>query len=428
MRLGTWMPVVPVTKGLYHFLKVHVSEATARRKTEAAGQAYVEVQTAEVDRLAQDQSESPKDQPQGPAVQQLSVDGALVPLVGKRWSEVKTLAIGTVGEPKRPGRDGELEVHTTELSYFSRLTDHETFSRLATVETHRRGTETAGQVLAINDGAEWEQEFVDDHRPDAVRILDFGHSAEHLGEVGQALYGVGAEASKAWLKAQCHELRHGDSEAVLAELRRLRDELAGEQATEQPTGQSAGQSTGQSAGSGAKAYEVVVANLRYLEKRREQILYAEFEQAGYPIGSGAVESGNKLVVEARLKGAGMHWADQNVDRMVALRNIACSDRWEEAWSEIAHRLRAQARERSALRRSRPKAARAVPTERPAELLVSSKPAAMLPLRQPPAPVAVAVVSPEPMTGQSVEETKPKTWRPTANHPWRHMPVGKACRR
>jgi hypothetical protein len=29
---------------------------------------------------------------------------------------------------------------------------------------------------------------------------------------------------------------------------------------------------------------------------------------GWPIGSGVVESGNKLVVEARLKGAGMHWS------------------------------------------------------------------------------------------------------------------------
>ncbi len=437
VRLGTWMPFVPVTKGLYHFLKVHVSEPTARRKTEAAGQAYVEVQTAEVDRLAQDQSDSPQDQPKGPSVQQLSVDGAQVPLVGKRWSEVKTLAIGTVGEPQR--RNGELEIHTTELSYFSRLTDHETFSRLASVETYRRGTATAGQVLAINDGAVWEQEFVDDHRPDAVRILDFGHSAEHLGNVGQALYGVGTQANKEWLKAQCHELRHGDPDKVLAELRRLRDELAGEPPTDQPTGPAAEQPTGQEAGLGAKAYEVVVDNLQYLEKRREQILYADFEQAGYPIGSGAVESGNKLVVEARLKGAGMHWAEPNVDRMVALRNIACSDRWEEAWPQITERLRAQARARSAARRSRRReAARAVPTERPAEAAESSQAVAAVATTSP-GPAVVVVSSPEPplvsqttvsqtTVSQTIEEAKPKVRRPAANHPWRHMPIGKARRR
>ena len=35
--------------------------------------------------------------------------------------------------------------------------------------------------------------------------------------------------------------------------------------------------------------------------------YPEFRRNGWPIGSGMVESANKNVVEARLKGAGMHW-------------------------------------------------------------------------------------------------------------------------
>jgi len=72
---------------------------------------------------------------------------------------------------------GEWVVHTRQLSYFSRLTDAGTFARLALVETHRRGVETAGQVGAVMDGAEWGQGFVDFHRPDAVRILDFPHGA-----------------------------------------------------------------------------------------------------------------------------------------------------------------------------------------------------------------------------------------------------------
>src|SRR5207237_1002855 len=83
----------------------------------------------------------------------------LVPLVGGEWAEVKTLALGVVQELV-VNRRGEPEVHTTALSYFSRLTDHETCGRLATVETHRRGTETAGVVCAVVDGAEWEQGFI----------------------------------------------------------------------------------------------------------------------------------------------------------------------------------------------------------------------------------------------------------------------------
>lgn len=397
------MPFVPVTKGVDYFTKVSISEPTARRKTEKAGQAYVEVQTAQVEAIERKLPEAP----QGPELQQISVDGAMVPLVNKQWGEVKTLAVGTVGKPIF--RKGEWEVHTEELSYFSRMTDHETFARLATVETHRRGTETAGKVCAVNDGAEWEQKFVDLHRPDAVRILDWGHGAEHVAEVGQAMYGVETPATKAWLKAQLHELRHGDSETVLSDLRRLRDDLAFDGRP----------------GHGAEALKVVTANLEYFEKRREQVLYAQFEKAGYPIGSGAVESGNKLVVEARLKGSGMHWASQNVNPMVALRNIACSDRWDEAWLEIAERLRQQAQERSAFRRAQRKALKAASVEVRLEAPVAAAP---MPVATPGPLVAVVASETRPAPSQAPEQPGTGPRRPAADHPWRHMLIGKARRR
>jgi hypothetical protein len=45
--------------------------------------------------------------------------------------------------------------------------------------------------------------------------------------------------------------------------------------------------------------------LAYLHKREAHMHYPSYQEAGWPIGSGSVESANKLVVEARLKGAGM---------------------------------------------------------------------------------------------------------------------------
>ena len=98
--------------------------------------------------------------PPGPPLQQGSVDGALVPLVGKgRWAEVKTLAMGAVQPPVLA--DGQPLARTTALSYFSRLADHETFTRLALVETQRRGVTTAGRVAGVTDGALWAQQFLE---------------------------------------------------------------------------------------------------------------------------------------------------------------------------------------------------------------------------------------------------------------------------
>ena len=66
--------------------------------------------------------------------------------------------------------------------------------------------------------------------------------------------------------------------------------------------------------------------------------YPRYQQQGWPIGSGMVESANKHVVQARLKGAGMHWAPCHVNPMLALRCAERNQRWEEAYEQsTAHR-------------------------------------------------------------------------------------------
>jgi hypothetical protein len=89
------------------------------------------------------------------------------------------------------------------------MTDHETFSRLATGETQRRGTAPAATVCVVNDEVEWEQQFVDDHRPDAGWILDWGHGAENIGEVGRVLFGRDTPGAHQWLAEQRKELEQG---------------------------------------------------------------------------------------------------------------------------------------------------------------------------------------------------------------------------
>ncbi len=314
-RLTIWMPFERAARELGWFYGVTVGTETARRLTEAAGAALVAVETAVAARLA---AETPAP-PAGPRVQQLSADGAMVPLVGGEWAEAKTLAIGTVDATRGP--DGVVVVETTEVSYFSRLTDAETFGQLALVETHRRGTATAGTVVAVQDGSAWAQGVVDLHRPDAVRILDFPHAVEHLNAAAQASYGEGSAAAVAWLHQQASELKTGDPAAVLAALRAL------------PTAR---------APDPVAAELARTATLGYLEKRREQIAYARFRASGFPIGDGAVESANKNLVQQRLKGTGMRWVRASVDPMLALRCAACTDRWDATWPQIVRQIRAAA--------------------------------------------------------------------------------------
>jgi hypothetical protein len=362
------MPFGHAARELGWLTRTPVSRQVAQRLTEMAGAAYVAEQTARVEELER----RPTPEPTGPAVLQVSADGAMVSPVGQQWTEVKTLAIGAVT------RTASGEVRAREPSYFSRRTDHTAFRRLALAEPHRRGVGTAGTVVAVMDGATWLQGFIDFHRRDAVRVLDFPHAVEYLTRAGHEALGVGmaaTDASKAWLTKQAHALKHDGPDPVLAVLRAL------------PPG------------------EHRDAALAYLEPRLAQLDYPTFRTRGYPIGSGLVEGANKVVVEDRLKGSGMHWAPDHVDPMLALRTVARADRWDEAWPQISTRLRADARDRSHRLQADRRAARQAARD----------------ASRPPAAPRPEPVAPSPASIPQRTTPVPKSFvdgRPSSAHPWK----------
>lgn len=375
VRLGTWLPFEAARQLLEALLGVQVSKSQAVRCTEAAGAAYVTLQSAAADQIEREAPPAAT----GSKRMVVSADGAMIPLRGGEWGEVKTLAIGEVQTAN--AKSDEKGIRTRQISYFSRLTTAEQFEHLTLVEMHRRGVENSAQVAAVMDGAEWLQSFIDYHCPQAVRILDFPHAGQRIGQVGQALYGEGTAETKQWTAERLHQLKHQGPQPILTEFGALQ-----EKHPELP---------------------VVAENRAYLEKRVAQMQYSSFQQQGWPIGSGMVESGNKLVVEARLKGAGMHWARPNVNGMLGLRNIVCSDRWSQEWSLIADQLRRQARDRRKQQRQQRRLDKAPPVSEPM-------------------PVPEPVVScQQPAKEKPAVPAQPSGPRkPAPNHPWRHSPVGR----
>jgi len=309
VRLSSWMPYEAARELLEDLLGVQVSKATACRATMATGMAALLVWDGEVERLKQEAPEAPA----GAEKQALSADGAMVHLVGGEWVEVKTLVIGEVTRNRRG------EVCTQHLSYCSRLCDAASFEHATLLHTHRRGLERATEVCAVQDGAEWLQGLTDYHRADAVRILDFAHAAEYINEIGQAVQAAGGHLPARWLDGMLHRLKHQGPARVLQHLTWL--------AARYPS-------------------SLIQEKLAYLQKREAHMQYPTYQEAGWPIGSGSVESANKLVVEARLKGAGMRWARQNVNPVLVLRNAVCNREWKQTWqTSVAQRqaLRTQRR-------------------------------------------------------------------------------------
>ena len=106
--LGSRLPFGQAAEIISHFRKIDVSEATVRRTTEKSGQAYLDLQMEDVEALEAE----PREAAERPVLQQLSVDGAMVSLVGGEWSEVKTLAIGAIEEPRLEGEARAREMTT----------------------------------------------------------------------------------------------------------------------------------------------------------------------------------------------------------------------------------------------------------------------------------------------------------------------------
>jgi hypothetical protein len=297
----------------------------------------------------------------------------MVPLLHGQWAEVKTVV---VGEVQPPGPDEQ--IHSTQLSYFSRMADAQTFTEQASGELVHRGVDRASEVCAVMDGAEWIDGFVDWQCKDAVRILDFAHAAEYVSDIGQLVQTAGSVLPSDWLAKLLHQLKHQGPQAVLQEVRRLRDRHP--------------------------EVEELTKKVAYLEKREARMQYPLYQAAGWPIGSGIVESGNKVVMQARLKGPGMHWEPAHVNPLLALRTSACNDRWEETIAQVRTHLHQHHLDQRRKRQH----------ERYERLLLSLLVSLLLlDIRcKPPAPVAVP--SPKP-SGSS---------RPSATHPWRKSLLAK----
>jgi hypothetical protein len=374
VRIGAKLSYRQAQEELGRLTHTRMGEKPIRDLTMKHGQACERGEKEEVERLERLAPE-PEVKPENVL---FSGDGAFVHLVSGEWREVKTLVIGEFDT--KTNAKGEEEVQTSDISYFARSYHAREFERYSLVETHRRGVENADVVVAPNDGAEWLQSLVSYHVPDAVRVLDFPHSQEYLAAAGKAYFGEGTTAFTSWFGQASHDLKHQGPLATLNCLRTLHQQAQGQ----------------------VEIQEVIAKSLTYLDKRIDQIDYPFFVSSHYPIGSGSVESGHKVVMQSRMTQAGMRWQADHVDPMLALRCLICNDRWDEGWVATVEYRQTQ-RQLARQQRVRHKLASA-------------------PLPEPRA-IVIPQQDPKPMPAQPPAPKQP--YRPPADHPWRRPFLNKA---
>ncbi len=161
------------------------------------------------------------------------------------------------------------------------------------------------EVFWIADGAGWIWKMKERLCPNARELLDFYHVLEHGEAAASQAYGEGSDEALCFMNALTHRLIWKDKEAVF--------DLVKEQIPYRPR-KKIDKRRAQSFGK----------LLDYLESNRERLDYRYFLERGWPIGSGAIESSHKTVLQKRMKLSGMMWSPRNAQRMATLRALRSS--------------------------------------------------------------------------------------------------------
>ena len=175
------------------------------------------------------------------------------------------------------------------------------------------GMDRADRWIAICDAGSGLEDLLEVNFPrvEAV-ILDFYHAAEHLGDLGRALYPTDEAARDGWYEGWCHRLKHEGGPAVLEALQDLEVR-------------------------GRAVKETWAEVVRYFTNQAHRMDYPSYVAKGWAIGSGPVEAACKAVIGQRLKGSGMRWGADGADALCHLRALFKSgDRqWDAFWRPTA---------------------------------------------------------------------------------------------
>ena len=78
-----------------------------------------------------------------------------------------------------------------------------------------------------------------------------------------------------------------------------------------------------------------VVNLRtYILNNIDRIDYPKYKEKGYFVGSEAIESANKVILQRRLKQAGMRWSVTGAQYVLSLRAKVESGRWDDVMDSL----------------------------------------------------------------------------------------------
>lgn len=273
---------------LSKFISVEVSDVQVWRVSEAYGQAVA----------AQDR-EGPPQRSLAPVglsdKMYVEADGSMIFSREEGWREVKVGRLFKASDCLHPeGKPGFIK----ESQYLATLEKSKSFCGTLEKLLDDYGVRPS-QLIFLSDGAPWLRNWISDAFEGAVSILDFYHAAEHLHQFCD-LHFKDREKAKRWAEVQKELLLGGEVKTVIANIERQ--------------------------GGETKAGQALVEYYRSNEQRMD---YPYYRSMGCGIiGSGAIESAHRTVIQERMKLSGQRWSLKGAGHMLQLRVTYMNRQWQ----------------------------------------------------------------------------------------------------
>ena len=222
------------------------------------------------------------------------VDGSMIFTRDDDWKEVKVGRVFKSSDCIDPNGDQSWIRHSQYLAY---LGNSQSFTNKMDSLIESYGN-IKQRLVFISDGATWIRNWIEDAFPDAVSILDYYHAIEHLHQFTDS-YFKEKEAGKKWTQRQKELLLNSNVKQVIKNIKKL-----------------------------APENEVAENLISYYQPNSHRMDYKKYQQIGCGIvGSGAIESAHRTVVQKRMKQSGQRWGSTGAQNILNLRVTYMNEKW-----------------------------------------------------------------------------------------------------
>ncbi|MEJ7739200.1 MAG: UPF0236 family protein [Chitinophagaceae bacterium] len=224
----------------------------------------------------------------------VQADGSMLLTREEGWKEVK---VGRLFKSSDCIHADQKSGWISNSQYIAHLGNNKEFTKPMDdlIESYGK---SANQLIFVSDGAVWIRNWIEDAFPDAISILDYYHACEHL-HLFTSNYFTDKDKEKIWVTVQKELLLQSEVLAVIENIEKL-------------------------AGKNKEAQKLIA----YYQSNKDRMDYKRYQQIGCGIiGSGAIESAHRTVVQKRMKQSGQRWSMQGAQNMLNLRVVRKNLQW-----------------------------------------------------------------------------------------------------